>query len=165
MGRIGKAIRSVWLNILCSSQLLSHSKRFKFYRIAGIDIEKSRIRFGCKFDGDNKVIIKQDVFINCNIYFDCNERITIGENTFVGNDVAFITTSHDVGTQKQRAGKNIYLPIVVGEGCWIGARSTILPGVTIDNGCIIAAGALVNKDCKPNGLYAGVPAKRIKDLD
>jgi maltose O-acetyltransferase len=40
----------------------------------------------------------------------------------------------------------------------------IMPGVTVGNGCIIASGALVNKDCAPNGLYAGVPAIRIKDL-
>ena len=50
------------------------------------------------------------------------------------------------------------------DGCWICAGCTILPGVTIGEGCVIAAGSVVNKDCAPDGLYAGVPAKRIKDL-
>jgi acetyltransferase-like isoleucine patch superfamily enzyme len=40
----------------------------------------------------------------------------------------------------------------------------VAPGVNVGSGCIIAAGALVVRDCEPNGLYAGVPAKRIKDL-
>lgn len=54
--------------------------------------------------------------------------------------------------------------ITVGDGCWIGTNVTILPGVNIRNGCVIGAGSLVTKDCEPNGLYVGVPAKRIKEL-
>jgi acetyltransferase-like isoleucine patch superfamily enzyme len=48
---------------------------------------------------------------------------------------------------------------------WIGANAIILCGVTVGEGCIIASGSVVTKDCYPNGMYAGVPAKRIKDLD
>ena len=55
--------------------------------------------------------------------------------------------------------------IFIGDGCWIGANVTILPGIEIGTGCIIGAGALVTKNCKPNGLYVGVPAKRIRDLE
>ncbi|QYR20593.1 acyltransferase [Paenibacillus sp. sptzw28] len=79
-------------------------------------------------------------------------------------DVLFCTSSHDPGTKHKRAGKNNGKPIIIGDGSWIGARSIILQGVTVGEGCIIAAGSLVNKDCEPNGLYAGIPAKRIKDL-
>ena len=64
-----------------------------------------------------------------------------------------------------RAGKTIYKPIFIGNGCWIGANSIILPGVTIGDGCIIGAGSVVNKDCDSNCLYAGNPAKKIKTLD
>ena len=69
-----------------------------------------------------------------------------------------------MGTESQRAGKHIYHDIVVEDGAWIGASCTILPNVTIANGCVIAAGSVVTKSTEPNGLYAGVPAKRIKDL-
>lgn len=51
------------------------------------------------------------------------------------------------------------------DGCWLGGNVTVLPGVTIGRGCVIAAGAVVTKSCDPNGLYAGVPARRIRDLD
>ncbi|MCR4913326.1 MAG: acyltransferase [Lactobacillus sp.] len=56
------------------------------------------------------------------------------------------------------------MPVKIDDGCWIGANVTILPGVHIGKGCVIGAGAVVNKDCEPNGVYVGVPAKRIKDL-
>ncbi|WP_447643573.1 acyltransferase [Nocardioides zeae] len=52
----------------------------------------------------------------------------------------------------------------IGNGAWIGARALILPGVSVSEGCVIAAGAVVNRNTEPHGLYAGVPARRIRDL-
>lgn len=78
--------------------------------------------------------------------------------------VSFVNSTHDIGDSEMRGGRVKSQPIVVEDGCWICSRVTILPGVTIGKGCVIAAGAVVTKDCLPNGLYAGVPAKRIKDL-
>jgi acetyltransferase-like isoleucine patch superfamily enzyme len=57
------------------------------------------------------------------------------------------------------------LPIKIGEGVWIGARATILPGVTIGAGSVVAAGSLVTKDMPANVLIAGVPAKVIRELE
>ena len=56
------------------------------------------------------------------------------------------------------------MPVKIDDGCQIGANVTILPGVHIGKEYVIGAGAVVNKDCEPNGVYVGVPAKRIKDL-
>jgi maltose O-acetyltransferase len=47
---------------------------------------------------------------------------------------------------------------------WMGARVTVLPGVTVGDGCVIAAGAVVTKDCEPGGVYAGLPARRIRSV-
>lgn len=55
-------------------------------------------------------------------------------------------------------------PIVVEHGVWIGAGAVILPGVVIKQGAIIASGAVVTKECEANCIYAGVPAKKIKEL-
>lgn len=52
--------------------------------------------------------------------------------------------------------------VSIGDSCWLGARATILPGVTIGEGTIIGAGAVVTEDCKPGAVYAGVPARRIR---
>jgi len=69
-----------------------------------------------------------------------------------------------IGTSDKRAGVSINNPIRIEDGCWIGANVIVMPGITIGKGCIIGTGSLVTKDCPPNGLYVGVPAKRIKDL-
>lgn len=53
---------------------------------------------------------------------------------------------------------------MIENGCWIGANVTVLPGVTIKSGTIVAAGAVVVRDCEGNCIYGGVPAKKIKNL-
>lgn len=79
-------------------------------------------------------------------------------------DVLFCVSSHEIGASTGRAGKDVKKGIKIGNGCWIGARVTILPGVEIKEGCVIASGAVVTSVCEPNGLYGGVPARRIKNL-
>ena len=78
--------------------------------------------------------------------------------------VMFVTSSHRIGMPGRRAGPLQHQPIKVEDGAWIGAGAMILPGCTVAQGCVVAAGAVVIRSCEPNGLYAGVPAKRIKDL-
>lgn len=93
-----------------------------------------------------------------------NGSITIGNNCFIAMNCVLTTSTHEIGDSKRRAGNNRLLPIIIEDGCWLGTNVTVLPGVTIGRGCIIAAGAVVTKNCEPNGMYAGVPARRIKDL-
>jgi maltose O-acetyltransferase len=78
--------------------------------------------------------------------------------------VLFCSSTHKVGNASQRAGADDNKGITIDDGCWIGARATILPGVHVYSGCVIAAGAVVVSDCEKNGLYAGVPARRVKEL-
>lgn len=92
-------------------------------------------------------------------------RIIIGDNVRIAMDVALICVSREMGDTHRRAAADTYKDIVIGEGAWIGARSTVLQGVRIGEGTIIGAGSLVNRDCEPNCLYAGVPARLIKRLD
>ncbi|MFV3517292.1 DapH/DapD/GlmU-related protein, partial [Mycobacterium tuberculosis] len=75
----------------------------------------------------------------------------------------FVTGSHDLGPASRRAGTEKALPITIGDGCWIGARCTVLGGATIGAGTIVAAGAVVVGPLPPNVLAAGVPAavKRV----
>lgn len=56
-------------------------------------------------------------------------------------------------------------PVVIGDKVWMGARAMVLPGVTIGEGAVIAAGAVVTRDIPPNALAAGIPAKVIRILD
>jgi len=92
-------------------------------------------------------------------------QITIGDGARIGPGVRIITITHPMGPHEQRSDDaRLALPVVVGAGTWLGGSVTVLPGVTIGEGCVVAAGAVVISDCEPDGLYAGVPAVRKRDL-
>lgn len=80
------------------------------------------------------------------------------------HQVLILTTSHEIGPQGQRAAALEARPVCIGSGAWLGARCTILPGVTIGAGAIIAAGAVVSRDVPANTMVAGIPARVIKSL-
>ena len=75
-----------------------------------------------------------------------------------------LTSGHALGGSDCRAGDLKPSPVVIGDGCWIGARAMILPGVNIGAGTIIASGSVVTSSCDPNSLYAGSPARKVKVL-
>lgn len=116
------------------------------------------------FLGNGNIEIGDGTFINYNVWMNTAARIKIGRNCNIAMRVSFITSTHEIGSVDRRAGQNVSKPITVGNGVWIGANAVILPGVTINDGCIVAAGAVVNRDCEPNSLYAGVPAVKVKSL-
>lgn len=128
------------------------------------------IRRNVYFDSIDKCEIGKRIFINqgCKFYAgyaeNDNKMIFLGENVWIGMNTMFICTSHNIGNSKQRAGEIVYKPIKVEEGVWIGGGVIILPGVTIERGCVIGAGSVVTMKCEANGVYAGNPAKRIKNL-
>jgi acetyltransferase-like isoleucine patch superfamily enzyme len=79
--------------------------------------------------------------------------------------VTFQTGTHFIGDHDRRAGKGYNSDIKVGNGCWIGVRSTILPGISIGDGSVVAACACVARDVEKDTLVGGVPAKQIRKLD
>jgi len=99
-------------------------------------------------------------FINQGVVFEGRAPITLGSKVALAPDVLILTSTHAIGPTQWRAGNGTpeYRPVTVGDGSWIGARTLILPGVSIGAGCVIAAGSVVIDDCPPNTLWAGVPA-------
>ncbi len=97
--------------------------------------------------------------------------ITIGDNTTISFDTVFITHCGETRVFRNLANNDkekqtvIYKPIKVGNNCFIGCRSTILPGVTIGNNVIIGANSLVTTDVPDNVVCAGIPSKVICTLD
>jgi len=146
------------------SWFLTRSVRWAILRACGLKVETRAICARTTFTGPD-VAIGRGSFVNSDCFFDAMAPITLGEGVAVGMDVLFATSTHEIGPATRRAGRLTAAPIRVEDGVWIGARAVLLPGVTVGSGCVIAAGAVVAADCEPNGLYGGVPARRIRDLD
>jgi acetyltransferase-like isoleucine patch superfamily enzyme len=106
--------------------------------------------------------IGKNVFIN----FDCTildlGGITIEDNVMIAPKVSLLSEGHPVSANERHtltAGK-----IVIRKNAWIGANATILPGITVGENSVVAAGAVVSKDVPPNTLVGGIPARHIKNL-
>lgn len=151
------------VNVLAASPLIVGERRAKLYASAGIRLQGTSVRPACWFFSNN-ISFGPSGMVNRGCQFENREEISVGSAVYFGPEVFVGTSSHLVGSQEQRAGAYSPGPVSIGNGCWIGARAMILPGVSIAPGCVIAAGAVVTSDTEPNGLYAGVPARRKKDL-
>ncbi len=88
--------------------------------------------------------------------------ITIKDDVLIGPKVNLITEGHPIDPRQRKALE--VKPVVIKNNAWIGAGATILPGVTVGENAIVAAGALVNKDVPANTIVGGVPAKVIKHV-
>ena len=97
------------------------------------------------------------------VILDC-APVTFGDNVFVGPQCGFYTAAHPLDAERRNRGLEWAKPITVGHNVWIGGGAHVLPGVTIGDNAVIAAGAAVTKDVPASTLVAGVPAKRIKHL-
>ncbi|MDD3810645.1 MAG: sugar O-acetyltransferase [Erysipelotrichaceae bacterium] len=116
-------------------------------------------------DYGSNIRLGENVFINFNNYFMDGAQITIGDNVFIGPSCGFYTATHPIKYHERNKGLEKALPIKVGDNCWIGANVSIMPGVTIGSGCVIAAGAVVTKDVPDNSMVGGVPATIIRIID
>ena len=108
--------------------------------------------------GGERTQLGEGTFVNHGAYFMDGGGITIGRNVFIGPFCGFYTASHPLAFAKRNEGLEKALPIQVGDNCWFGANVTVLPGVTIGSGCVIAAGSVVTKDIPENSVAAGAPA-------
>lgn len=111
--------------------------------------------------GKNTVIGK-NVFINFDCVFLDLGGITIEENVLIAPKVSLLTEGHPLAVEHRQ--NLMAAPIHIKKGAWIGAGATILPGVTIGENAVIAAGAVVSKDVPDNVIVGGVPAEIIKTL-
>lgn len=114
-------------------------------------------------DCGKNITIGKNVFINAGCKFQDQGGITIGDGSLVGHNVVMATLNHDLAPENR---STMYpAPIVAGKNVWIGSNATILAGVAIGDGAVIAAGAVVTKDVPANTIVGGVPAKFIKNVD
>ena len=152
------------VNHIAAAHWIGTDRRRRLLRRAGLRLAPDAcVQYGTYFFGAD-VEIGPGSFVNHGCYFDSRGPIRIGARCDVSMQVMLCTSTHEPGDRARRAGRYDAAPIVIGDGVWIGVRAMVLPGVTIGDGCVIAAGAIVREDCEPHGLYAGVPARRVREL-
>lgn len=155
--------RNIVLNTVVSSSLVPVPLRWRLLRAYGADVAPCTISPGV-WIGSRRLTVGAGAFINTGCMFSTHAPITIGPRAYLAMRVTVSTSTHEVGPSGARAGALVTAPVTIGAGCWIGANVTILPGVTIGDGTIVAAGAVVTRDCEPDALYGGVPAEKKRDL-
>jgi maltose O-acetyltransferase len=151
------------VNTLAASPFVGAARRGRILRRHGLQVETERISPGCYFHTAD-IRIGRGSFLNHGVHVENVAHVDIGERVAIGIFTTIATSDHEIGDQHERAVRWSAKPVTIGDGCWIGARVLILPGVTVGPGCVVAAGAVVVDDCAPAGLYAGVPARRVRDL-
>ncbi|GJM42412.1 MAG: hypothetical protein DHS20C20_26940 [Ardenticatenaceae bacterium] len=109
--------------------------------------------------------IGKDVFINSDCRLACGGGITIGDFCQIGARVSFETVEHALHPVEGGKRGSESAPIEVHDHVWIGAGVILLPGVTVGEGAVVAAGAVVTKDVPARTVVAGVPAGVIRHLD
>ena len=137
--------------------------RTRLSDIIGTEIDPSTAIFPPFHTNFGRFIrLGKNVFINHACSFLDIGGITVEDDVLIGPNVNLVTENHPTDPNDR---KTVLLkPIVLKRNAWIGAAATILPGVTIGENAIVAAGAVVSRDVPPNTVVAGVPAKVVRPL-
>ena len=118
--------------------------------------------FNC--DCGKNIFIGNDFTGNFNLTILDIREVYIGNNVMIGPNTLITTVGHPLSPKGRRQYHASAMPVRIGNDVWIGGNVTILPGVTIGNNVVVAAGAVVTKDIPDNTLVGGIPAKKLKDL-
>ena len=153
-------------------RLLPVSGCFAFKRMLltamGIEVQPGALVNGhTLFYGRGRIRIGKDTWIGpgCRFYATAGTTIEIGDNCDVAPEVSFVTGTHAIGGPERRAGAGRSESIVIGKGCWLGVRATILGGVSIGSGSVVAACTLVRNDLPADCVAAGIPAVPKRTLE
>ena len=114
-------------------------------------------------DCGKNIHIGENVFINSNCTMQDQGGVFIGDDVLIGHNVCLLTLNHDFEIEKRA--ELHPSPVHIKDKAWIGSNTTILPGVTIGEGAIVAAGAVVTRDVMAKTIVGGVPAKLIKKIE
>lgn len=114
-------------------------------------------------DCGKNITVGKHVFINSGCRFQDQGGIIIEDGALIGHNAVLATLNHGLSPEERH---DLFpAPIRIGKNVWLGANVTVLPGVTIGDNAVIAAGAVVTKDVPANVIAAGVPAKVLRPLD
>lgn len=170
MRRLGLRPGRLWLYGLIvrgCPETRGFALKVRLLRWCGAQIGQNvRVNSSAVFSGTGKLVVGDDVWIGPGCYLSPvgEAEIQIGSHVDLGPQVMILTGSHRIEPEGDHVGgAGTAASVTVGDGCWLGARSTILPGVSLAEKTVVAAGAVVTASVtEPKTLVAGVPARRKK---
>jgi acetyltransferase-like isoleucine patch superfamily enzyme len=166
--RLGLIAGSVELcSLAIASYIPSRLLRIVALRCWGARVSlRAALHHGLQVRAARRLEVGPDTFIAEGVVLDARGGLRIGPHTSINTGVQIWTAQHD-----WRSADFAYVsaPVRIGHHCWVSARAVVLPGVTIGDGAVVAAGAVVTKDVAPWTLVGGNPARllreRPRDLD
>src|SRR6478609_3876194 len=143
--------------------------RTAMFRAAGVKIGahsliQGKMRLTGRGNPCELLTIGDGTLVTGGLHVDLGAPVRIGNMVRIGHDVSLLTINHAVGPSYLRAGTSFFAEIVIEDGAWLASRCTVLPGVTIGAGAIVAAGSVVTRNVPPQTLVAGVPARVVREL-
>ena len=159
-------IRSYFLEFVTAmiwwfSFVPSHTLRKVFLKAVGIRIgRRSYLHSGLRIYDPKGISIGEGTIIGYDATLDGRDRLEIGDHSEIASQVMIYNGSRDIHSEDFRM---VLKPVRIGNYVFIGPRTIILPGVTVGDGAVVAAGAVVTKDVPAKMLVGGVPATVIRE--
>lgn len=157
------AVEHIVFSRLLGSVLLPRTARRLLLRAAGA-------RAGSGPGGGFRLVgrpgdltIGTSVYMNRGVFVEAVAPVSIGSDSALGMEVMIVTSHHELSPTGAWDSRASGRPVTIGERVWVGARAVILPGAVIEDDVVVAAGAVVTGRLSSHGVYAGVPARRIRD--
>lgn len=145
--------------VLIVARIPSRTLRHAIYRVMGMRLAPTAIvHRGLEVRDPRQVEIGEDSVVGFDAILDARRGITIGRHVNISSQVAIWTMQHD---HREPTFAAMSAPVLISDWAWLSFRSTVLPGVTIGEGAVVAAGAVVTHDVPPFAIVGGVPAKVI----
>lgn len=163
-------MRKTILVLFCNMPFLRRWSKVWLRKLGVKFVDGGGLMVGTKVYGDyHHIILHKNCDINYGCFFLAKDKIEIGENSALAYGVSIITSADPNGEYNALGAlyPAMTAPVIIGKDVWGGANSTILPGVTIGDFSVVAAGSVVTKDVPCGCVVAGVPAvvkKQIKKL-
>lgn len=116
-------------------------------------------------DWGRNIHVGKGFFANFNFTVLDEATVTIGDDCFIGPNVAIYTACHSTDPKERNTRREWARPVSIGDNCWIGGSVTILPGVSIGDNCTIGAGSVLVRDIPSNSVAVGNPCRVVKTIN
>lgn len=155
---------NAWVNGVAAWPIWPGRVRRHMLNLAGLDIHTNGVSAHCRFTNAD-VHIGRYTYVNEGFFADAHGGIWIGERCAFGPRVMVISSTHIVGSGRQRCGPHDARRVVIDDGTAVGGGAAVHAGVKLGKGVLVAAGAVVMRSIRANALVAGVPGKVVHIYD